>query len=90
MVWLLIKNMPAGLLPLALPLHLLVTLGAFLQCARRGQGMLFCLSKWHALKELPRILRKRRVIQSTSKAPLLALLKGFRTKERKGGRWIFL
>lgn len=89
MVWLLIKNMPAGLLTLTLPLHLLVTLGAFLQCARRGQGMLFCFSKWHALKELPRMLRKRKAIQSTSKAPLSALLKGFQTEARKGSRWIF-
>jgi len=83
MLWVLIKNMPTALLPLTIPLHLIITLLAFVQCLRREQGMVFLRSKWDALKGLPMIIKKRKIIQQSRKATLLEVLRAFRSKPEK-------
>ena len=84
MLWVFIKNMPTALLPLTIPMHLIITLLAFFQCLRRGQGRLFLKSKWDALKGLPMMLKKRSDIQRSRKATLLELLRAFRSQPKKG------
>lgn len=76
-VWSFVKNMPAGLLWRALPLHLMVNIGNLINYARRGRGRVVLRSKLDALKGLPRMIRKRRLIQEQrriSNAELLAAM----------------
>lgn len=63
MVWCFFKNMPGGLFWVFLPLHIGLNFLTILQCAMRGQGKVAIRAKWHALKGLPRMWKKRRRIQ---------------------------
>lgn len=62
LVWLYLKNTPALLLWIYLPAHLLLTIVAFFTCLRRGQAIVFLRAKRDALRSLPSMLRKRRLI----------------------------
>ncbi len=64
MVWAYFKNMPAPLLWLYLPQHLLANVLTIARYAGTGQAGVILKSKWHALKALPRVLRARKEAQS--------------------------
>ena len=70
LVWTYVKNMPGVLFWLLLPYHILlniVTIGWFVL---RGKGGVILRAKWDAIKALPAMWRKRRVIQSNRVASL--------------------
>lgn len=77
-VWCFFKNMPAPLLLVLAPLHLFQTLCAFFACALRGQAPVFIRAKINACRDLPKILAKRRLLQSKRRTstPALWLLLG--------------
>jgi GT2 family glycosyltransferase len=64
MIWTFVKNMPSTLLWRYLPAHLFANLVYLLYYSLRGRGKALWRAKWHALKELKEVLRKRRLIQS--------------------------
>jgi GT2 family glycosyltransferase len=68
MVWTYSKNMPAPLVWLYLPEHLLVNLLALAAYSVRGQARVVWRAKRDALRALPRVLRERRRLQSNRKA----------------------
>jgi GT2 family glycosyltransferase len=59
LVWTYFKNMPASLLVLYLPQHLLLNLATVAWFAWRGQGRVILKAKWDAFRGLPRVLRDR-------------------------------
>lgn len=63
MIWVYCKNMPGMLFWLFLPLHLAANLMSILVLMARGQFRVAYLAKIDALRELPRMLAKRRRIQ---------------------------
>lgn len=70
-----LKNMPAALLVLTFPFHLLdvlLSLGFFLV---RGQGRAYLRAKRDALRALPQLLRKRKVIQRRRTVSSLRILR---------------
>jgi GT2 family glycosyltransferase len=64
MVWCFVKNMPSLLFWLLLPLHLLINVFAIVWLILRGQGLVALRAKWHALKGIPAMFRKRRQVQA--------------------------
>lgn len=63
LVWTYAKNMPAPLVWLYLPQHLLVNVVSLLSFSLRGHGRALLTSKWDAIRELPAILAERKRIQ---------------------------
>ncbi|MGB7541517.1 MAG: glycosyltransferase family 2 protein [Burkholderiales bacterium] len=63
LVWTYVKDMPAPLFWLYLPLHLLANLAAIAVCAARGQFGVILRAKRDALRALPAMLAERRRIQ---------------------------
>jgi GT2 family glycosyltransferase len=74
LVWTYVKNMPAALLWLFLPLHLAMTLAALAVCTVRGQLGVILRAKRDALAGLGHALAQRRSIQASRKASLGELL----------------
>lgn len=73
-----LKNMPAGLMLRYLPQRILYEVGAGFYFIRMGAGMPFLKAKWDALRQLPRILKKRKQIQmrrTVSDAKLRAMMR---------------
>lgn len=68
LVWCYIKNMPSVLFWLCLPLHLALNFLDIIYFTYRGQGRVIWSAKWNAVKNLPNILRKRKLIQSQRSA----------------------
>jgi GT2 family glycosyltransferase len=66
-IWLFSQNMPAGLLWLALPAHLVANIIYQLYHMFRGRGGILLKGKLDALQGLPGVLRKRREIQKARK-----------------------
>ena len=64
LVWTFVKDMPGALFWLLLPLHLLLNLTFLGLFSLRGQGRVICRAKWHALRGLPSMWKKRRVVQA--------------------------
>jgi hypothetical protein len=65
--------MPATpLLVLCVP-QLLQTLCAFFACALRGQAHVFVRAKIHAYGDLPKMLAKRRLLQSKRRISISAI-----------------
>jgi GT2 family glycosyltransferase len=64
MVWTYIKNLPAYLFWLHLPAHLMANLVYLTWYSFRLPGKAIWRGKWHALRGLGRMLRKRKEIQS--------------------------
>ncbi|MDH3871115.1 MAG: glycosyltransferase family 2 protein [Gammaproteobacteria bacterium] len=64
LVWTYVKNMPAALLWMCLPLHLLVNLVTLLWYSVRGRTGLISKSKLEAIKGIPLAWRKRKLVQS--------------------------
>jgi GT2 family glycosyltransferase len=74
LVWTWVKNMPAGLVLMYLPAHVLANALGVLGYARQGRGGVVLRAKLDALRALPRVLRARREIQSRRAASAPALL----------------
>ncbi|MDP1536716.1 MAG: glycosyltransferase family 2 protein [Burkholderiales bacterium] len=68
MVWTYVKDMPAALFWLYLPLHLCANLLAIAACAARGQFRVVLRAKRDALLGLPRVLRERARVQAGARA----------------------
>jgi GT2 family glycosyltransferase len=64
LVWTFFKNMPGALFWGLLPLHLILNMVTVIYFAGCGQGKLILRAKWDAIKGIPSMWRKRRVIQS--------------------------
>jgi GT2 family glycosyltransferase len=64
LVWTYVKNMPWPLFWLYLPQHILLNIISVLWFTLRGQGRILCKAKWDALRDLPRVWRQRKSIQS--------------------------
>lgn len=69
LVWTFLKDMPAPLLALYLPQHLLLNLLSVAWFAMRGRSRVILRAKWHALRGLPEVLRERRQVQRQRRAP---------------------
>lgn len=63
LVWTFFKDMPAPLLALYLPQHVLVNLLSVVWFVARGQARAIVRAKWDALRGLPAILAERRRVQ---------------------------
>jgi GT2 family glycosyltransferase len=72
--WVYLKNTPAGLLLRTLPAHLAYNVAAALHFVRIGCFGAYVRGKLAALKGLPRLLRKRAVVQSTRRVDSPALV----------------
>lgn len=73
MVWTYVKDMPAPLFWLYLPLHLCANLLGVAACALRGQLGVVLRAKRDALRGLPRVLRERARVQAQARADWRAL-----------------
>ena len=74
LVWTYVKNMPAALLWLFLPLHIAMSLVAIAVGAARGQLGVMLRAKRDALRDLGAVLGQRRAIQRERRAGTAALL----------------
>jgi GT2 family glycosyltransferase len=80
-----LKNMPLALMVRSLPQRVLYELGAAAYFCRMGAGMAFVKAKVDVVRQLPRILEKRREIQrrkTISNQQLRAVMKGAWIGER--------
>jgi GT2 family glycosyltransferase len=73
LVWTYFKDMPWLLFWLYLPLHIVVNLFSLLYFAFRGQGSAIWRAKTDALRALPKMLKKRRMLQRDRKASTVAI-----------------
>ena len=64
LVWTFVKNMPAPLLAVYWPHHLLLNLVSLAWFTLRGQGRAIWRAKWDAIRGLPSAWRQRRQIQA--------------------------
>jgi len=69
LVWVFAKNMPAGLIWLLLPLHVVMNAMMIVVCALRGQFGVVVHAKLDALKGLKGLPAKRRAVQMGAIAP---------------------
>jgi GT2 family glycosyltransferase len=67
-VWTFFKDMPGPLLWLYLPQHLVVNVAALLYYPWRGQGKAVLKAKLDAVRGLPDVLRRRKIVQTTRRA----------------------
>jgi GT2 family glycosyltransferase len=70
LVWTYVKNMPGILFWALLPLHLALNIATILWFTARGQGKIIRKAKWDAIKGLPKMWRKRQLIQKNRKASI--------------------
>jgi GT2 family glycosyltransferase len=63
LIWTYFKNMPAGLLWLYMPQHVLLNLTYLIYYTLLGRGKVLWKAKWDAMLGLPKALEKRRAIQ---------------------------
>ncbi len=68
MVWCYVKNMPFGLFWLLLPLHLMANGATIIRFVLRGQAGTILRAKWDAIKGIPRMWKKRQMIQASRSA----------------------
>jgi len=67
MIWTYVKNMPAPLFWIYLPLHLCANALGVVVCAVRGQFGVALRAKLDAIHGLPNVLRKRRLVQAEAR-----------------------
>jgi GT2 family glycosyltransferase len=77
-VWTFFKNMPAPLLLLYLPQHVLLNLAALVYYPLRGQGRIVWRAKLDALRALPAILGDRSAVQAGRTVRSFVLRRAFR------------
>ena len=68
MVWCYVKNMPLLLFIVLLPLHLIVNIATIARFMLRGQTNTILRAKWDAIKGIPKMWKKRRMIQAERRA----------------------
>jgi GT2 family glycosyltransferase len=76
-VWTFFKNMPGPLLWLYLPQHLALNLAALLVYPWRGQGGVVIRAKLDAVRGLPSVLKRRRLVQRERRIELSDLRRAF-------------
>ena len=67
-VWTFFKDMPSPLLWLYLPQHLALNIASLLFYPSRGQGKVVFKAKLDALRGLPAVLRRRKLVQASRRA----------------------
>jgi len=83
LLWVYFKNMPLPLLILCLPAHIAINLISIVKFSLQGQSKTIFKAKWHAFKNLPSVLKKRKTIQAKRKITLKQLWQSFnKTLER--------
>lgn len=75
LVWTFVKNMPGVLFWILLPLHLALNVVSVIYFVARGKGRLILRAKWDAIKGMPKMWRKRKLIQSTRVATIREILR---------------
>lgn len=75
LVWAFIKNMPSVLFWLLLPLHVLLNVITLVYFSFLGQGKVIWLAKLDAIKGIPRMWQKRKVIQKKRVASISGIWK---------------
>ena len=70
LVWTFVKNMPAVLFWLLLPVHFLLNFASLAYFCAHGQGLQIFRAKWDAVKGIPKMWAKRRAIHSRRRASL--------------------
>ena len=77
-VWTYFKDMPAPLVWLYLPQHLALNFAALVYYPLRGQGLVVLRAKLDALRGLPSVFKRRRLVQQGRRADVWALRRAFR------------
>lgn len=70
LVWTFVKDMPGILFCLLLPLHILLNMGSIIWFTLHGRGNVILRAKWDALLGLPKMWRKRQLIQKNRVASI--------------------
>jgi GT2 family glycosyltransferase len=73
LVWTYVKNMPGALFWIFLPLHLVLNIAAILYYCLRSQHRVIWRAKFDACKNLPSMLKKRRIIQRNRQVPVASI-----------------
>lgn len=73
LVWTYIKNMPPLLFWSLLPLHLLLNIVTIIWFSFKGQGKIIFKAKWDAIKGIPKMWKKRQIIQKNRKATTMEI-----------------
>lgn len=91
--WVFIKNTPAALLPIALPLHAVYLAAAGAYFVSIGHGRTFVRAKIDALRGLPRVLGARRRVQAARQLSAAAVWRllapgflGVKLREKRADR----
>jgi GT2 family glycosyltransferase len=77
-VWTFVKDMPGPLLWMYLPQHLALNIASLLYYPWRGQGRVVLKAKLDAIRGLPDIIKRRRMVQETRSANVWALRRALR------------
>jgi GT2 family glycosyltransferase len=77
-VWTFVKNMPGPLLWMYLPQHIALNVAALLFYPSRGQGKVVLRAKLDALRALPAVLRRRKLVQLDRRVDAWTLRRSFR------------
>jgi len=77
-VWTFVKNMPGPLLWMYLPQHIALNVAALLFYPARGQGKVVFRAKVDALRDLPAVLRRRKLVQLHRRVDAWTLRRAFR------------
>ena len=75
MIWTFFKNMPSPLIWFLLPIHVTTILFFIFYLSLRGQGKVILRAVFDAIKGMPKVLEKRRTIQSNIKIKPSELLR---------------
>ncbi len=75
LIWTFVKNMPAVLFWLLLPLHVAVNFGNMLRFTIKGRAGAVCRAKWDAIKGIRSVWSKRQQIQSKRRVKISDLWK---------------
>jgi len=75
MVWTFVKNMPGCLFYFFLIPHIILNIITIIWFIFKGKGRIICKSKFHAFLELPKIFKKRYIIQKERKVSTITILK---------------
>jgi len=75
LIWTFVKNMPAPLIWIFLPLHISAILFFAVYLTLRGQGRVIWKAIFDAIRGLPRMIEKRKTIQKNKKVKSVDLLK---------------
>ena len=61
--WVYVHNMPSSLIRKTICLHIIYNIAAFFFFVAKGRARDFLRAKWHAIKSLNKVMKKRRLIQ---------------------------